>query len=114
MTLRHHFSRSRTPNNFFRRVTHAFIAAASLAVSGCADQGYSGYAVLTVTYLYTDQDRVAREQSALREAQDRCYFGGETYAQLAGPPQVVPEGGTMAGQFRATQSFYCVGMRGEG
>lgn len=79
---------------------------------GCAAaQDYQGYRVFSVTYEYTDQNRTAREQRAFRSAQDECYFAGNTYAMKAGPPQIVSDGGT---GFRATQSFYCIGMRGEG
>jgi hypothetical protein len=87
------------------------VAAVPLAVFGCASQGYR---VQNVIYEYTDQDRLAAERHALQEAQDECYFAGDVYAQLVGPPQIVGVGGPAGTHFRATQSFYCIGMRGEG
>ena len=93
------------------RMVRASIAAVSLVVFGCADQGYD---MRSVTYEYIGQDRLAAERHALQEAQDECYFGGSTYAQLVGPPQIVRVDGTTGEHFRATQSFYCIGSRGEG
>ena len=87
------------------------IGVLSLAASGSTAQDFQGYTVRSVTYEFTEQNRTARERGARRDAQDQCYFAGDTYAQPAGPPRVVNEGD---GHFRATLSFYCVGMRGEG
>ena len=91
---------------------HVLIAAASVAVSGCAGR-YEGYTVRSVTYEYTGQDRVGQERSALEAAQDECYLGGDMYAQPAGPPKIVNEGTATSPHFRATLSFYCIGIRGE-
>lgn len=88
---------------------HALIAGASLAVSGCATQQY----VRSVTYEYTDRTRLAAEQGARQDIQDACYFSGAQYPWLVGPPRIVSEGGTTGKSFRATQSFYCIGTRGE-
>lgn len=91
------------------RARHALIAAVSLTVCGCADRGYETH---SITYEYAAPDRAAAERSARQSAQDECYIEGDTYAQLAGPPHVVS--GTTGAHVRATQYFYCIGMRGEG
>ena len=98
------------------RRLHGLIAAAvALAVAGCASGNLAdrGYMPITVTYRYTDQDRLAGEWRALLTAQDECYTGGFQYAQPAGPPQIIDDDG-MTAEHRATRSFYCVGLRGEG
>ncbi len=98
------------PSAFFLapRIVHALIAAVSLVSSGCANQGYK---VVSVTYEYTDQNRLTRESRALLNAQDQCYFAGFQYAQVVGSPQIVSDDGT-TGEHRATGSFYCIGFRG--
>jgi len=88
----------------------ALIGALPLLASCSAAQDYRGYEVHTVIYEYTDPNREGRERLALQQAQDECYLSGDMYAQPAGPPKIVSEGG---GNFRATQSFYCIGIRGE-
>jgi hypothetical protein len=93
---------------FAPRIVHALIATLSLVFSGCANQGYK---VVSVTYQYTDQNRLTREWRALLNAQDQCYFAGFQYAQAVGSPQIVSDDGT-AGEQRATRSFYCIGLRG--
>lgn len=98
------------------RKPRRFIAAAvSLALAGCVSGNLAdrGYKPIIVTYQYTDQNRLAAEWRALLTAQDECYTGGFQYAQPAGPPQIINDGG-MASQHRVTRSFYCVGLRGEG
>lgn len=82
----------------------ALVAAASLAVCGCADHDY----VRTYTYAFTEQHRQGAERRAVQEMQDSCYFSGYQYARPEGPPQIVSAGG----QFEATQSFTCVGTAG--
>jgi hypothetical protein len=94
---------------FPRRMAYTLMAAVSLAVSACADQGYQ---VFSVSYEFTDRDRTAGAQRALQSAQDQCYLGGSQYAMAVGPPQIVSD--PTSGHFRATQSFRCIGMRGEG
>jgi len=44
--------------------------------------------------------------------QDACYLSGAQYAEQVGPPRIVSETAATGGQFRATQSFYCVGTQG--
>ncbi len=91
-----------------RRMAHVVIAAVSLVFSGCANQGFK---VVSVTYQYTDQNRLTRESRAFLNAQDQCYFSGFQYAQIMGPPQIVSDNG-MTGEHQATRSFYCIGFRG--
>jgi hypothetical protein len=99
-----------------RPIVHVLIAAIALAVSSCADQEADrGHKLRSITYQFTDQTREARERDALQAAQDECYLAGDTYAQLDGPPQITTSNdGTAGKQYQAIQSFYCVGMRGEG
>lgn len=101
------FFQTRTHWNFLYPMRLVLLAVVSMLIAGCADQGYK---VKSVTYEYTDQTRLADEWRAMLTAQDDCYFSGSEYAQLSGPPRVIRDGG----HFRATQSFYCVGIRGEG
>lgn len=105
------FSLTAARRPFPSPMVHASIAAISLVVFGCAGQGYK---MRSVTYEYTDETRLAAERQASQAAQDECYFAGDVYAQLAGPPQIVRDSGTAGEHFRATQFFYCVGARGEG
>jgi hypothetical protein len=121
MTLRHPYPHQRplmdsllTPMRRLSPPTmvHALIAAASLVVSGCATH-YQGYTVRSIAYEYADQDPAAHEQRALEAAQDECYIGGDMYAQPVGPPQIVSDGTATSAHFRATLSYYCIGMRGE-
>lgn len=90
-------------------------AAVSLALVGCTSANLAdrGYKVFSITYQFTDQNRSEREWRVLRVAQDECYTGGYQYAQPAGPPQTISDAG-MTNEHRATLSFYCVGLRGEG
>ena len=94
------------------RMVHVLIAAASVAVCSCADR-YEGYTVRSITYEYSDQNHAAHERPALQAAQDECYNRGDMYAQPAGPPQIVNDGTAASPHFRATLSFYCIGIRGE-
>src|SRR5579863_7696606 len=89
------------------RMVHALIAALTLVFCGCANQGYK---VVSVTYQYTDQNRLNGEWRALLNAQDQCYFAGFQYAQAVGPPQIVSDDET-TGERRAMRSFYCIGLR---
>lgn len=92
------------------RLRLVLIGAASLAVSGCATQQQY---VRSVTYEYTDQSRSAAERNAHQDIWDDCYFSGAQYPWLLGRPKIVSEDGATGRRFRATQSFYCVGTRGE-
>jgi hypothetical protein len=87
----------------------------SLVLAGCASANLAnrGYKAFSVTYQYTDQNRLEREWRAILTAQDECYTGGYQYAQPAGPPQIISDGG-MTSEHRATRTFYCIGLRGEG
>jgi hypothetical protein len=101
---------------FLSRRARRFIAVAlSFALAGCASGTLAdrGYKVVSVTYQYTDQNRLECEWRAVLTAQDECYTGGYEYAQPAGPPQIISDGG-MASELRATRFFYCIGLRGEG
>lgn len=90
-------------------------ATVSSVLAGCASGSLAGrgFYVVSVTYQYTDENRVAREWRALLTAQDECYTGGFQYAQPTGPPQIISDGGITT-EHRATRSFYCIGFRGEG
>jgi len=90
------------------RPMHALIAAAALALGGCADHAY----LRSLTYEYTDQHRRGAEWRATLDMQDSCYLSGYQYAHPEGPPQIVSEDGPAGRQFRATQSFSCVGTVG--
>lgn len=95
---------------------HGLIAVlVSLALAECASGNLAdrGYTVISVTYQYTDENRLAREWRALLTAQDECYTSGFQYAQPTGPPQIISDRG-MTAEHRATRSFYCIGFRGEG
>lgn len=125
MTLRHFLSRqpslkdSSLPSArrlFPLRTAVGFIAATlSFPLAGCASGTLAdrGFRVVSVTYQYTEQNRSEREWRAILTAQDECYTGGYEYAQPAGPPQVIGDG-EMTSVRRATRSFYCIGLRGEG
>ncbi|HTW36884.1 MAG TPA: hypothetical protein VMD53_19855 [Rhizomicrobium sp.] len=67
----------------------------------------------SITFEYSDLDHAAHERLALQAAQDECYNGGDMYAQPARPPQIVSDGTATSPHFRATLSFYCIGIRGE-
>ena len=125
MTLRHRpFNQRRVKDSLLAptrwisppRMTHTLIAAVLLTVSGSADAGFldRGFKVVSITYGYTDQNRMAREREALHAAQDECFLAGYEYAQPAGPPEIVSYGGLTSEPIRATKSFYCIGMRGQG
>lgn len=96
-----------------RRALGFIPVAVSLALAGCASGNLAdqGYKVVIVTYEYTDQSRSTREWRALLTAQDQCYFAGFEYAQAAGPPQIIDDDG-MTSEYRATRSYYCIGLRG--
>ena len=83
---------------------HALIAAASLAVCGCATHED----IRSVTYDYTGQRQLAAERRASQDMQDSCYFSGYQYFRPEGPPQVVRTGAHV----QATQAFSCVGTVG--
>lgn len=91
------------------RLVHALIAAATLAVTGCATEAD----LRSVTYQYTDRTRLGAEQRAHQEIWDDCYFAGAQYPWLVGKPQVTSEDGATGRYFQVTQTFYCVGDRGE-
>lgn len=96
--------------------SHGLIAAAvSLTLADCTSANLAdrGYKVFSITYQYTDQNRSEDEWRVVRAAQDECYTGGYEYAQPAGSPQIFSDAG-MTNEHRATLSFYCVGLRGEG
>ena len=82
----------------------ALIAAASLAVCGCA----AHEDIRSVTYDYAGGRRLAAERRASQDMQDSCYFSGYQYFRPEGPPQVVSAGA----RFQATQAFSCVGTVG--
>jgi hypothetical protein len=90
------------------RLTHALVAAVSLAVCGCADHDY----IRSLTYDYTDPHRLGAERRATQDMQDSCYFSGYQYARLEGPPQVVSDSGATGRHVQVTQSFSCVGTVG--
>lgn len=98
-------ARDRLPR---RRPTLALVAAASLAVCGCAIQED----LRSVSYEYTPQRRLAAERRVDQEMQDSCYLSGAQRFEEAGPPKVLAEQGPAGPQYRATQSFYCVGTQG--
>lgn len=90
------------------RFRPAVIAAAALALCGCAIQDD----VRSITYDYTDRGRLAAERRVSQDMQDSCYLSGAQYAELVGPPQIVSKAGPAGEEFQATQSFYCVGTQG--
>ncbi len=90
------------------RPTRALILAASLAVCGCATHED----LRTYSYEYAGHGRLAAERRAAQDMQDSCYFSGYQRFEVAGPPQIVNDGGATDGQVRVTQSFYCVGTVG--
>jgi hypothetical protein len=90
------------------RLTHAVIAAMSLAVGGCASHDY----IRSYTYEYTEPHRLGGERRADQAMQDSCYFSGYQYFKVEGPPQIVRETGATGEVIRATQAFYCVGTVG--
>jgi hypothetical protein len=84
------------------------IAAASLAVSGCADHEH----LRSLTYDYTEPHRLGAERRADQDMQDSCYFSGYQYFKPEGPPQIVSEDRAAGRHIQVTQAFYCVGTVG--
>ncbi len=85
-------------------LTRALIAAASLAICGCA----AHEDIRSVSYDYTGGRRLAAERRANQDMQDSCYFSGYQYFRPEGSPQVVSTGARVL----ATQAFSCVGTVG--
>jgi hypothetical protein len=86
------------------RPMHAFVAVALSAAFGCATPEH----VRSMAYDYTDRTRLAAEAKASRDIQDACFFHGDQYSWLEGPPRVVAVDPT-GKHYSATQSFSCVG-----
>lgn len=86
----------------------ALMAAAPLAVCGCATQQY----IRSVSYDYDAKRPLPAERRVSQEMQDACYLSGAQYYETVGPPQIVSLDGAGGQRLHATQAFYCVGTQG--
>jgi hypothetical protein len=84
------------------------IAVTCLAASGCANHDD----IRSLTYDYTEPNRLGAERRADQGMQDSCYFSGYQYFKTEGPPQIVSEDRPAGRHIQVTQAFYCVGTVG--